>query len=137
MVLALTSAQRLRVVPVRVPHVDTLDDSRALLQGMPRVTRELHGGAQIVGGVGGGKVPILDVGFVAVAPLKGCRKNPISGVHMGAGEQQSPIPDASPASSFELCRRSPRAAPPPHLEPVPPSLPCPVPTTQTVFITGN
>lgn len=74
-VQGLTSAQWLRVIPVWVPHVDALDDGRALLQGVPGVTRELHGGAQVVGGVGGGKVPVLDVGLVAVAPLEGWKRN--------------------------------------------------------------
>lgn len=67
----LTSAQGLRVVPVRVPHVDALDDGRALLQGVAGVTGELHDGADVVGQVGGGEVPVLDVGLVAVAFLKG------------------------------------------------------------------
>lgn len=74
-VWGLTSAQRLRVVPVRVPHIDALDDGRALLQGVPGVTCELHSGAQVVGGVRGGEVPVLDVGLVAVAPLEGWKRN--------------------------------------------------------------
>jgi len=89
-----TSAQRLRVVPVRVPHVDALDDGGALLQGVPGVARELHGGPQVVGGVGGGEVPVLDVGLVAVAPLEGWKRNPPSAV--GArGRLGGPLP--SPA----------------------------------------
>lgn len=66
----LTPAQRLRVVPIRVPHIDALDDGRPLLQGVTRVTGELHDCPQVVGGVGGGEVPILNIGLVAVPLLK-------------------------------------------------------------------
>ena len=67
----LTSAQGLRVIPVWVPHVDALNDGRALLQGVARVAGELHHGADVVGQVGRGEVAILNVGLVAVAFLKG------------------------------------------------------------------
>lgn len=67
----LTSAQGLRVVPVRVPHVDALNDGRALLQGVTGVAGELHDSPNVVGQVGRGEVPILNVGLVAVAFLKG------------------------------------------------------------------
>lgn len=66
----LTSAQGLRVIPVRVPHVDALDDGRALLQRVAGVARELHCGPDVIGGVGCGEVPILNVGLVTVAFLK-------------------------------------------------------------------
>lgn len=72
----LTSAHRLGVVPVRVADVDALDDGRTLLQRVAGVAGELHGGAQVVGGVGGGEVPVLDVGLVAMAPLKRCGEMP-------------------------------------------------------------
>lgn len=94
-VRGLTSAQRLRVIPVRVPHVDALDDGRALLQGVPRVARELHGGAQVVGGVRGGEVPILDVGLVAVAPLEGWQRN--TPLAVGArGRLRGALPSSAP-----------------------------------------
>lgn len=67
----LTSAQGFRVVPVGVPHVDALNDGRTLLQRVPRVTGELHHRADVVGGVRGGEVAILNVGLIAVALLKG------------------------------------------------------------------
>lgn len=38
---------------------------------MAGVAGELHDGADVVGQVGGGEVPILNVGLVAVAFLKG------------------------------------------------------------------
>lgn len=104
----LTSAQRLRVVPVRVPHVDALDDGGALLQGVPGVARELHGGAQVVGGVGGGEVPVLDVGLVAVAPLEGWKRNSPLATGAGWGEHCLPLlltPSAPGVISPGLCLR--------------------------------
>ena len=67
----LTSAQGLCVIPVRVSHVDALNDGRALLQRVARVTGKLHYGPDVIGRVGRGEVPILNVGLVAVAFLKG------------------------------------------------------------------
>lgn len=67
----LTSAQGLCVIPVRVPHVDALDDGWALLQGVAWVAGKLHDGPNVIGQVGRGEVPVLDVGLIAVAFLKG------------------------------------------------------------------
>lgn len=68
---SLTSAEGLRVVPVRVTHVDALDGGRALLQRVAGVAGELHYGPDVIGRVGCGEIPVLNVGFVAVALLKG------------------------------------------------------------------
>lgn len=67
----LTSAQRFRVIPVRVSHIDALNDGWALFQRVAGVTGELHNGADVIGGVRCGEIPILDVGFIAVTFLKG------------------------------------------------------------------
>lgn len=67
----LTSAQGLCVVPVRISHVDALDGGRALLQGVAWVAGKLHDGPDVIGQVGRGEVPVLDVGLIAVAFLKG------------------------------------------------------------------
>lgn len=67
----LTSAQGLCVIPVWVPHIDALDSGRALLQRVSRIAGELHGGSDVIGRVGGGEIPILNVGLVTVAFLKG------------------------------------------------------------------
>lgn len=67
----LTSAQGLCVIPVRVPHIDALNNGWTLLQRVARVARELHDGPDVVGWVGCGEIPILNVGLITVAFLKG------------------------------------------------------------------
>lgn len=67
----LTSAQRLRIIPVWVTHIDTLNDGWALLQRVAGIAGEFHNGPNVVGGVRCGEIPVLDVGFIAVTFLKG------------------------------------------------------------------
>lgn len=67
----LTSAQGLCVIPVWVPHIDALDNGRTLLQRVARVAGELHYSSDVIGWVGCGEIPILNVGLITVAFLKG------------------------------------------------------------------
>lgn len=69
-ILVRTFAQRLCVVPVRIPRADALDDRRALLQRMTHVTGELDHCPDAVQRVRAGEVPVLQVGLVAVAALE-------------------------------------------------------------------
>lgn len=69
-----TFAEGLRVVPVRIPGTDALDDRRALLQRVAGVAGELNHGTDGVQRVGGGEVTVLEVRLVAVAALKSWRK---------------------------------------------------------------
>lgn len=95
----LTSAQGLRVVPVWVPHVDTLNDGRALLQGVAGVAGKLHYGPDVIGRVRCGEVPILNVGLIAVAFLKGwgqdtkegSRSNESGVAHRPVSQKQGPL----------------------------------------------
>lgn len=66
----LTSAEWLRVIPVGVPDVNALNDGWPFLQGMAGVTGEFHDCSNIVAGVGGGEVSILNVRRIAVAFLE-------------------------------------------------------------------
>lgn len=68
----LTSAGWLCLIPLGVVEVDTLDDDGALLQGVARVTAELHSGTHGVGGSAAAEVAVFDKRLVAVALLKGC-----------------------------------------------------------------
>lgn len=67
----LTSAQGFGIIPVRVPYIDALNDGWTLFQGVAGVAGELHYGPDVIGWVGCGEVPILNIGLVAVAFLKG------------------------------------------------------------------
>lgn len=69
-----TFANRLRVIPVRIPRADALDDRGALLQGVAGVAGELNHSSDTVERVGGGEVAVLEVRLVAVAALKSCRR---------------------------------------------------------------
>lgn len=53
--------------------VNTLNDDGALLQGVARVTAELHGGTHRVGGCAAAEVAIFDKGLIAMALLEGCK----------------------------------------------------------------
>lgn len=69
-ILTDTFAKRLRVVPVRIPRTDTLDDRGSLFQGVAGVTGELNHSSDTVQRVGGGEIAVLEVGLVAVAALE-------------------------------------------------------------------
>lgn len=69
-----TFAKRLRVVPVRIPGADALDDRGPLFQGVARVAGELDHGPHAVERVAGGEVAVLEVRLVAVAALKRWRR---------------------------------------------------------------
>lgn len=69
-----TFANRLRVVPVRIPGADALDDRGALLQRVAGVAGELNHSSNTVERVGGGEVAVLEVRLVAVAALKSWRR---------------------------------------------------------------
>ena len=69
-----TFAERLRVIPVRIPRTDALNNGGALLQGVARVTGELDHGAHPVQRVRGREVSVLEVRLVAVATLESCRR---------------------------------------------------------------
>lgn len=68
-----TFANRLRVIPVRIPRADALDDRGALLQRVAGVAGELNHSSNTVERVGGGEVAVLEVRLVAVAALKSWR----------------------------------------------------------------
>lgn len=74
-ILGDTFAKRLRVVPVRIPGADALDDRGALLQGVARVAGELDHSSHAIERVGGAEVAVLEVRLVAVAALEGWRRN--------------------------------------------------------------
>ena len=63
----LTSAGRLRLVPLGVLDVDTLDDDGALLQSVSRVARKLHHGPHPEPRVAAAEVPVLHKRAVARA----------------------------------------------------------------------
>ena len=87
----LTSAQGLRVVPVWVSNVDALNDGRALLQRVAGVAGKLHYGPDVIGWVGRGEVPVLNVGLVAVAFLKGwARAQKRAAAHASRGRHAGP-----------------------------------------------
>ena len=96
--MTLTSAQGLCVIPVWVSHVDALNDGRALLQRVAGVAGKLHCGPDVIGWVGRGEVPILNVGLVAVALLKGWGQNTKEGsrshesgeAHRAVSQKQAP-----------------------------------------------
>lgn len=69
----LTSASRLCLIPLGVVRVNALNDDGALLQGVARVTAELHGGTHGVGGCAAAEVAVFDKGLVAMALLEGCK----------------------------------------------------------------
>lgn len=69
-----TFANRLRVIPVRIPRTDALDDRGALLQRVAGVAGELNHSSNTVERVGGGEVAILEVRLIAVAALKSWRR---------------------------------------------------------------
>lgn len=53
-------------------EVDAFDDDRALLQGVARVTAELHSRTHRVGWRTAAEVAIFDKGLVAMSLLEGC-----------------------------------------------------------------
>lgn len=53
--------------------VNTLNDDRALLQGVAWITAELHGGTHRVGGCATAEVAVFDKGLIAMALLEGCK----------------------------------------------------------------
>lgn len=69
-----TFANRLRVIPVRIPRTDALDDRGALLQRVAGVAGELNHSSNTVERVGGGEVAVLEVRLVAVAALESWRR---------------------------------------------------------------
>lgn len=69
----LTSAGRLCLIPLGVMGVNALNDDGALLQGVARITAELHGGTHRVGRCAAAEVAIFDKGLIAVALLEGCK----------------------------------------------------------------
>lgn len=69
-----TFAKRLRIVPVRIPRADALDDRGALFQRVARVAGELHHSSHSVERVGGAEVAVLEVRLIAVAALKSWRR---------------------------------------------------------------
>lgn len=68
----LTSAGRLRLVPLGVVGVHAFDGDRALLQGVAGVAGELHHSAHGPAAVAAGQVSVLHKGLVAVAGCEGC-----------------------------------------------------------------
>lgn len=74
LLLSDTFAKRLRVVPVRIPGTDALDDWGPLFQSVARVAGELDHRPHAVERVGGGEVAVLEVRLVAVAALKRWRR---------------------------------------------------------------
>lgn len=53
-------------------EVDTFDDDGALLQGVARVTAELHSGTHRVGRCAAAEVAVFDKGLIAMSLLEGC-----------------------------------------------------------------
>lgn len=68
-----TFAEWFRVVPVWISGIDTLYDGRPLLQGVTRITAELHHSSNSIDLVSGAEVTILQVGLITVPTLKSCR----------------------------------------------------------------
>jgi hypothetical protein len=68
----LTSAGWLCLIPLGVVEVDAFDDDGALLQGVARVTAELHSCTHRVGRCTAAEVAVFDKGLIAMSLLEGC-----------------------------------------------------------------